>query len=104
VSDGLPQASLIISATVVFASLAWSAGMVNTPQTKCSETVEVVQYFPLPEPAPLIQTPPLGWPVLERQRADDVDQTPTATIAAEKDDSAEQQPRRHHRRHRRHWR
>ena len=98
---GLPQGSIIILATMAFAGFAWTAGTPREPAQKCDD-VRVIQYFAVPEPTPLIQTPPLGWPVLERQRAVEVDNTPTATVAADKQDDAGESPRRHYRRH--HWR
>lgn len=99
-SDGLPQASLILGATAIFASLAWSAGMTNTPTT-CPQTTEVVRYFPAQEIKVVMPLPPLGWPVESRARAEDAEQK--AEPASNQEDVAEEQPRRHYRRHRRHW-
>lgn len=99
---GLPQSAVILFATMGFASVAWQAGIPREPAPKCDD-VRVVQYFAIPEPAPLIQTPPLGWPVTERQRA--YDAPPAVEKASAKEDDADEPPRRHHYRHRRrHWR
>jgi hypothetical protein len=100
-SEGLPQAAVILGATVIFASFAWSAGMVRPVETKCAESVQVVEYLPLPALEPIIPTPPLGWPVLDRQRADDT--PPAAQPVAEKD-VADSEPRRRHRWRRHYWR
>ena len=94
-SNGVPQASVILMATIAFASVAWQAGMVSTPPLTACEHVQVVQYLPMIEPAPLIQSPPLGWPVLDRQRADDA---PIVEQTVAKDDDADEALRRHRRR------
>jgi hypothetical protein len=103
VSDGLPQASLIIGATAVFASMAWSAGMVRTPEPTCDHMVEVVQYLPIPQIEPIMKPPPLGWPVEDRALPSRYEPT-VEKASVEETDDAEETPRRHHRRHRRHWR
>jgi hypothetical protein len=94
---GLPQSAVIVTATAAFAAFAWTNGSPREPAPAC-DPIRIVQYLPIPEPTPLIRTPPLGWPVLERQRADDA---PTVEKVVAKDDDAEA-PRRHH--YRRHWR
>lgn len=100
-SDGIPQATVIIGATLAFAGLAWHLGMIE-PHTHCPQTTEVIRYFPAPEVRVVMPPVPLNWPVEERQRADD---TPAVEQASAKEDDAEEQPRRRHYRHRRHrWR
>ena len=91
---GLPQSAAILVATFGFAGLAWTTNEPREPDPQCDH-VTVVQYLPLPMPTPIL--PPvqeIGWPVLERQRADD------APVVNEPQ-SAEPAPAPRHRYHRR---
>jgi hypothetical protein len=95
---GVPQGGIMIGATLVFAAFAWQAGMPKEPEQQC-DSLRVIQYLPQIEPSPLIQTPPLGWPIAERARADDAE-----PVADKEQDVAEETPRRHRRYHRHRWR
>lgn len=90
---------VIIGATIALAAFAWHAGVIATPLPKC-EQVRVVEYFALPEPAPLIKTPPLGWPVEDRM-LEQRDEPVVEKAVAKDEPSADERPRRHYRRH---WR
>ena len=94
----MKEAGVIIGATLGFASIAWHAGMVNTPPPAC-DAIRIVSYLPIPEPTPLMKTPPLGWPIEDRALEPRHEEPEAQT-----EDDAEEKPRRHfrHRRHR--WR
>lgn len=97
---GLPQSAVILVAAFGFAGLAWTTNAPREPEPRC-EHVEVVQYLPLSEIAPII--PPvqgIGWPLAERQRADDSVQSDVKTETVEEQSPAAPT---HHRRHWRRW-
>lgn len=96
---GLPQSSVILFATIAFAAVAWNAGMPREPEISCADDPTIIRYLPVPEPAPLIQKPPLDWPLQERQRIETND--PTLVVAENKQDAEESAPSL---RRRRHWR
>ena len=95
---GLPQSTIILSATATFCAVAWTAGVPAEPEQKCEGQIRQIQYLPQIEPSPIIIAPPLGWPVLDRARADDAE-----PIVA-KEETVADEPAPVHHRHRRHWR
>lgn len=91
----MKEGGVIIAATIAFLTLTWQVGMVETPPPAC-EDVRIVSYLPIPEPEPLMKTPPLGWPIEDRARpSHDEPKVQEATVEEREDPT----PRRRH-----HWR
>lgn len=95
----MPQAAVILIAAFAFAGVAFVSEQA-IPAAHCPATVDVIRYFPAPEPQPIYPAPKLlrvddiGPPKIEpvKEREPEV-------VAEEKDE-----PEPHHRRHRRYHR
>lgn len=98
--NGAPQAAIILTAALAFGGVAFQAGL-PAPGSECRGQVEVVRYFPAPEPNVLHSDPGWTWPVEDRLptwRADDAPQK-AAEVAETEDKQPEHRPRHHWRRH-----
>lgn len=93
----MEQAALMLIAATAFAGVAFLTGW-NESRRDCPQAVEVVRYFPAPEPQPIYEKPKLlpvseiGPPAVE------------ATEPKEEAEKPEPEHVRHIRRHHRRWR
>lgn len=92
----MPQAAVILFAALAFAGVAFVSDQA-VPAAHCPTTVDVIRYFPAPEPQPIYPAPKLlhvddiGPPKIEPEKEKEPE-----VVAQEKD-----APEPHHRRHRR---
>jgi hypothetical protein len=88
--------------TIGFGFIVWATEPAYERPGCVSTEPQVIRYLPMPEPAPLVQSPPLGWPVAER--AISIPDEPKAEPAAAVEQPVEEaEPRRHRHHWRRRW-